>query len=62
MLHRLAASTVAALFAIVKNEDVAPHARVSAASKILDMAYRSAELVDVQAEIDALKEQLGVEV
>ena len=57
-LHRLA-NEAAITLSVIMNSDKAPYSsRVAAASKLLDLAYRSYELENVAAEIEALKEEL----
>jgi hypothetical protein len=57
-LQRLANEAAMMLSVIMASKDAPYSSRVAAASKILDLAYRSFELENVSAEIDALKEEL----
>jgi hypothetical protein len=57
-LQTLTGAAVEALAEIVGNERVSPHVRLSAASKILEMAYKAAEINELQARLEKLEAHL----
>jgi hypothetical protein len=57
-LQTLTGAAVEALAEIVGNENVGPHVRLSAASKILEMAYKAAEIDELQARLEELEAHL----
>jgi hypothetical protein len=57
-LQTLTGAAVEALAEIVGNENVGPHVRLSAASKILEMAYKAAEIDELQARLEKLEAHL----
>jgi hypothetical protein len=57
-LQTLTGAAVEALAEIVGNERVSPHVRLSAASKILEMAFKAAEIDELQARLEKLEAHL----
>jgi AcrR family transcriptional regulator len=59
-LHRLANDAAITLSVIMNAKEAPFSARVAAASKLLDLAYRSFELQEISEEIQALKKDLAL--
>ncbi len=59
-LQQMSIRAAVALDTIVHSSEAPYPTRVTAASKILDMAYRSHELENVVAEIEELKQAVGI--
>jgi len=55
-----AESAVSVLHNLANDTGVPAQTRVTAAGKILDMALRAHELLNIKAEIEELKERLGI--
>lgn len=54
-LQKLAAQAAATLAVIMLSQSAPYSARVTAASKLLDMAYRATEIQEIEARLDALE-------
>jgi hypothetical protein len=59
-IHKLANEAALTLSVIMKSDAAPFSSRVAAASKLLDMAYRSFELENVVEELDRLKADLNL--
>jgi|SRR5215207_9185615 len=59
-LMTVAESAVSVLHNLANDTGVPAQTRVTAAGKILDMALRAHELLNIKAEIEELKERLGI--
>jgi hypothetical protein len=60
-LQNLAREAAVTLSVIMGSEDAPYSARVAAASKLLDLAYRAFELENVAGEVERLKEAAGLD-
>jgi len=54
-LQTLTGAAVEALAKIVGNENVSPQVRLSAASKIIEMAFKAAEIDELDARLETLE-------
>lgn len=50
---------MAVLKEVMLDKEAAPNARVQSAKNVLDIAYRSIELNDIQEQLDELKHTVG---
>ena len=58
-LQKASEEAVAVLKEVMLDKEAAPNARVQSAKNVLDIAYRSIELDDIQEQLDELKHTVG---
>lgn len=58
-LQKASEEAVAVLTEVMNDKEAAPNARVQSAKNVLDIAYKSIELDDIQEQLDELKTAVG---
>ena len=58
-LQKASEEAVAVLTEVMNDKEAAPNARVQSAKNVLDIAYKSIELDDIQEQLDELRATVG---